>query len=409
MAQERLYVVQVSDESLGEINLANGQVDTHVLSLGHLCNDIVAHGSHLYVTNSGLNTVQEIDAVTNTTLREIPVTGGANPYSLAFINDDTLAVTNWLSNNVVLLRLSDGAQVGTIPVGLGPEGILVHDSRLFVCLTRYQTSGYGPGVVMVYDRSTLRLLDSIRVGTNPQSAQVDDRNRLHVVCTGNYADVPGQIHVVNLETLHTDTVLAVGGTPGNVSFGGGTAFVAAGGWGGPGAVFRYRLDDLSILNSSANPIPVGEGATDVEAQPDTTFFVSCFAANQVEHRMRDGSRIDVFPMSTGPGQMVLFGAPDEARPIIGPVPRQFALTEAFPNPFNSAVRLKLSTTMPANSYILIYNELGRQIAKVLVPAGANEILWAPQSSSRSYITSGIYYAIWEQADPKTVQKLVYLK
>lgn len=409
-AQERLYVVQATDESLGEVNLVTGAVNTHVLQLGYLCNDIVVHGTRLYVTISGLNTVQEIDAMTNTTLREIPVIGGVNPYSAAFINADTLAVTNWISNNVVLLRLSDGTSVGNIAVGLRPEGILTVGDRFYVCLTRYQSGGgYGPGVVVVYDRHSLQLVDSIRVGTNPQYAAVDDRNRLHVVCTGDYANVGGQIVVVNLNTMHTDTVLAVGGTPLNVSFGGRNAFVTAGGWGDSGFVFRYRLDDLAILNDAAHPIRVGPGATDIEVRPDTSFYVSCFSLNQIEHRSADGHLITAYPISTGPGQMVLYGSPDEAAPHLRHIPRQRELAEAYPNPFNTAVRLRLSAAVPVSSSILIYNALGELVKEVEVAAGSSEVLWSPQSSSRSYITSGIYYAVWEQADWKTVHKLVYLR
>lgn len=81
--------------------------------------------------------------------------------------------------------------------------------------------------------------------------------------------------------------------------------MAAGGWGERGEVYRYRLSDLTLLNDAANPLTTGPGATDVEAQPDGSFLVSCFMANTVEQHAADGALLASYPMSSGPGQMVL--------------------------------------------------------------------------------------------------------
>jgi YVTN family beta-propeller protein len=409
-AQERLYIVQGLDESLGKIELSNGNVNQHVLDLGYGCNDILLANNKLYVTNSLLNTVQEIDPVTNTTLRDIPVTGCQNPYSSALLNPDTLVVTNWVSNNVALIRLSDGTVVGTIPVGLGPEGILMHDSRVFVCLTRYLSFGdYGPGVVMVYDRTSLALIDSIRVGTDPQSMAVDDQNRLHVVCTGNYGNIPGSISVVDLETLVIDTTLSIGGTPTAVSFGGGYAFIAAGGWAGHGEVLRYRLSDLDIVNDQAHALPTGLGATDVEARTDGSFYVSCFSDATIEHRSATGQLLQSFPVSTGPGQMVLFS---EANAVPGdekPLPSQTDLIEAFPNPFNSAVTFSLATISHEMTNINIYNSIGQMVDQLVIAPGRTSIVWSPRPGGKSSASSGTYYAVWGVSGQNFVKKVVYLK
>ncbi len=270
------------------------------------------------------------------------------------LNADTLAVSCWITNNVLLLRISDGAVVGDIPVGVAPEGMLVYDSKLFVCLTRYLSFGvFGPGAVMVYDRTTLTLLDSLQVGINPQSVAVDDAGRLHVVCTSDYSGAGGSIHIFNAATLARDTVLATGGSPAAVSFGGGYAVVAAGGWGEQGIVFRYRLTDLALLNDATNPIATDTGATDVEAQADGSFFVSCFAANQVEQRTADGALIATYPMSVGPGQMVMVSAPNSVPAARGNLPMDARIAEAYPNPFNGSVRLVLSCP-PSDAFLYSY-------------------------------------------------------
>jgi len=408
-ADTRLFVVQYNDESLGRIDLAGGAVNAHVLDLGYGCNEIIALGSRLYVTNSLINTVQEIDAENQITLRDIPMTGGVNPYSLTALNDDTLAVTNFVTNNVLLLRISDGQIAGNVSVGLAPEGILAHGDRLYVCLTRYSAQGYGPGRVMIYDRSTLTLLDSLQVGVNPQFAAVDDRDRLHVVCTGNYMDVPGEIHVFHLTTRESVGVVSVGGAPSVVSFGGGWAFAAAGGWAGTGQVFRYRLNDLAVLNGATNPIQTGVGATDVVAMPDGSFFVSCALADAVEYRSADGTLLASYPMGAGPGCMALYESASATPPgRVSPV-QSATLAEAFPNPFNSAVRLRLPAPALRPSNITIYNCIGQMVETLGVPAGSAEAWWNPAAGDANRFSTGAYFAIWDGGGGGMPLRLLYVK
>jgi len=410
LAQERLYVVQSLDESLAEITLESGAVNSHVLDLGYGCNDVIVHESKLYVTNSGLNTIQEIDAASNVTLREIPVAGGISPYASAMLNDDTLAVSNWVSNNVVLIRLSDGATVGDIPVGVAPQGLLVWQDRLFVCLTRFISVGhYGPGVLMVYDRRTLALLDSVRVGCNPQMAVWDESNRLHVVCTGDYEVVGGEVHVVNAATLHTDTVLAVGGSPLTISLGGGEAFLAAGGWGGGGFVMSYRRSDLAILHGQEDPILTAPGAWDVEAMPDGSFFVSCFASDVVEHRSSAGTLLDQFAVGDGPGQIARFVPPSAIPPGPPLLPSEIRIAEVYPNPFNNSVRLVLSRPTPGVRDIRIYNMLGQQVARIPVGVGTREVAWSPGFDDAKQVGTGYYFARLGGDAGRSAVRLVHVK
>jgi YVTN family beta-propeller protein len=393
LAQDRLYVVQSLDESLGQITLTNGDVNSHVLTLGYLPNDIISHNARLYVTNSGTNTIQEIDPVTNSTLRELAVNLGLNPWSCVALNPDTLAVSCALTENVTFIRLSDGMTVSQLPVGVAPQGILVHDDLLLVCLTRLQWPNYGPGVVMLYDRRTLQFVDSLPVGLNPQSAAVDNWGRLHVVCTGNYSNVAGEIRVIDLQSRTSIATLPIGGTPAAVSFGGGYAFVSAGGWQGPGLVYRYRLSDFAILNSSDNPIQTGEGAFDVEAAGDGSFYVSCFAANTVEHRAPDGALLASYPMSQGPGQMVLYGGQSPVDPREAAIPSGLSVLEAYPNPFNGEVKLQLNPPARTGENIIIYNMLGRETARIAVNYGARDMLWNALSANATALSTGTYFAV----------------
>lgn len=393
-ASERLYVVQYNDESLGRVDPESGDVNPHVLDLGYGCNDIAAHGNRLYVVNSLMNSIQEIDAESQTTLREISTTGGMNPYSLAMLNDDTILITNFVSNNLLLLRISDGQIVGNIPVGLSPEGIVVHENRVFVCLTRYSSAGFGVGCVMILNRATFDPVDSLCVGKNPQFAAIDDQNRLHVVCTGDYVSEAGSVYVFNLDALESPAILHVGGAPSAISFGGGYAFLSAGGWGGSGMVFRYRLSDLIVLNSEANPIYTATGATDVIALSDGSFFVSCAMSDIIEHRHPEGSLIHSYSVGAGPGAMLMYGSASNA-PVIPISPPKVAIAEAYPNPFNGVVRLQLDSPSKENLNIIIYNSIGQEVDMLRVCPGESSILWNTHNNRLSQLSTGNYWAVWD--------------
>lgn len=408
-AEERLYVVQTADESLAQIALASGTVNAHVLDLGYGCNEILVHGARLYVTNSLQNTVQEIDAENHVTLRDIPLPGAVNPYALAALNEDTLLVTNFVSNNMSLLRISTGSVMGTIPVGLAPEGVLVHGERVFVCLTRLLPNfSYGAGVVMVYNRRTLAWTDSIPVGINPQFAAVDSQNRLHIVCTGNYTDIGGQVHVVDAQTLETIRVLDVGGTPAKISFGGGYAYLAAGGWSVSGEVFQYRLSDLTILRSAGNPIQTAPGATDVYAAADGSFHVSCFMADVVEQRHSSGAVVQSYNLSDGPGAMAFYIPPAGIAPLPRIV-RDFRLVSAYPNPFNRTIRFEFAEPAKRLEIISIYNLLGQKVGETLLPAGSVAMTWTPRTNNGSDLVSGAYVVNIDDERGGSGVRIVYLK
>jgi DNA-binding beta-propeller fold protein YncE len=408
-ATDRLYIVQSTDESLAAVYVENGTINPHVLDLGYGCNDIIVDGNRLFVTNSLLNSVQEIDANTESTIRSFPTTSGINPYSAAMINSDTLAVTCLLSNNLLLIRLSDGAIVGNIPIGLGPEGILAIGNYVYVCLTRYLDPGtFGPGAVMILDRNSLQVVDSLRVGINPQSIAADNQGHLHVVCTGNYSGIGGQINVFELPNHLADTVIATGGTPSAVSFGGGLAWVAAGGWGNNGLVMRYRLSDFTLLNGSQNPIATGIGATDVEALSDGSFFVSCYASNRVEYRSADGQLIHSYSTSAGPWQMVHFQN-SAILPREEFFPTKIQLLTAYPNPFNGSVSLKLLKPATSDFNINIYNNIGEFVDQARIPTGDLERNWVPRQNGNQSISSGLYYAYIKTQEGTQTIKLWYQK
>src|SRR3989339_508038 len=197
-AEPTLLVVQSLDESAASIGIESGTKNPHAVTLGNIPNDILAQNTRIYVSNSGYNNIQEIDAETSETLREIQIPDGVNVYSMALLNDDSMAVTCSISGNVIVIRLSDELPVANLQAGVSPQCIIVYGDYFYVADTGVSFPDYGSGIVYVFDRRTFSQVDSIPVAKNPQAMVIDEQGRLHVVCTGNYSDISGEIDIIDL-------------------------------------------------------------------------------------------------------------------------------------------------------------------------------------------------------------------
>jgi hypothetical protein len=409
IAAPTLYVVQTLDESAATIEIETGEVHQHAATLGTIPNDIIVHNNRAYIANSGYNNIQEIDGETAATVREIQIPGGVNVWSMAMLNDDTMAVTCSVSNNVIAVRLSDEQVVRTLPAGPSTQAILVHGDYFYVGVTGVSYPQFGPASILVFDRYSLSRIDSIPVAKNPQGLAVDEFNRLHVVCTGDYGSVTGEVDIIDLESREVTDEIAIGGTPSNISIGGGIAYIAAGGWGAEGWAYSYRVSDLQVLHGSGNPLITGSGAFDIEAFSDGSFFVSCFNDDAVEYRDRNGDLIQSFPLSDGPAQMAVYRGPEAANYDSRSVPESIVLADPYPNPFNGNVRLDLNLAAKYDTNILIYNEIGQVVRVLSIPAGYRSIIWNGLDQSGSAVSSGIYIAKMTSKQDNSSKRIILLK
>jgi flagellar hook assembly protein FlgD len=89
------------------------------------------------------------------------------------------------------------------------------------------------------------------------------------------------------------------------------------------------------------------------------------------------------------------------------VPRQFALAQNFPNPFNATTIIQYS--LPAASFVTIdiYDILGRKVETLMQreqPAGYHRITWDASDHS-----SGIYFYRIQAGEYAETRKMLLLK
>lgn len=199
-------------------------VRLNLLSLGDIPNAMTSVGQTGYIVNSGSNTLQIIDLSTLKTIGTVALGEGTNPMQVALVGRRAY-VTLLLTNEVAEVDL-DNLQVSQrIPVGNGPTGLTYANNKVYVTNTNFQgfdptagVSKYGPGTVSVLDPFTNRVVKDIPVDINPQTILEDNRGRLHVVCTGNFGDIPGKINIIDPKTDTVVSKIDIGGAPGSLAF-----------------------------------------------------------------------------------------------------------------------------------------------------------------------------------------------
>ncbi len=300
------YVINTSGETLDKISLSDGVVTKNILTLGSdvgcFPNQIIVRDTLAYVLLSGTDEIQIIDLANETTAGWVDFPGGSNPFWMGFLDDQYLYVSLLVGDGLAKVDVASRQVVGTTAIGPAPEGVLAVDGKVYVAVTAYDfnTYSWGQGRVAVYDPAGDTLIADIPVGTNPQFLAMDRLGRVHVVCTGNYFDVPGNVYIIDSESDTVADSVLLGGQPWQIGIGpNDIAVVAAGGWAADGEVFSYQALTGDIFHDAGNPIYVDSGATGAVPYADSTVFIATFGDRLIRLNAA-GEKTATYHMGDGP-------------------------------------------------------------------------------------------------------------
>ncbi len=94
------------------------------------------------------------------------------------------------------------------------------------------------------------------------------------------------------------------------------------------------------------------------------------------------------------------------------LPQQFALEQAYPNPFNSSTNVRFDVPFASNLRVTIYDVNGREIKRLVdgqVDAGNHVIMWNGRSSNGTKVASGAYFVRLTSGKFNTTRKIVLLQ
>lgn len=262
-----MYVFNASAETISKINLETNAITRDLFPTGQVPNQIVIHNEMMYVVNSTTADIQVINPRQDTQVeRTITLEPGDNPWFMAFTGATKAYVTNWNDNSVSVVDVAAGNILKRIPVGERPQGLMVVGNQAFVANTGYVGLGepFGQASVSIIDTRTDSVTHTLDVPVNAQDFSVDPYGRIHVLCSGDYADQTGQIAVLDLYTgPYWDTpavvdTIEIGSNPGDlVITNDGKGYCVAWGNGIKGFLLEYDALAGTVLHSADNPIPVG--------------------------------------------------------------------------------------------------------------------------------------------------------
>ncbi len=96
-----------------------------------------------------------------------------------------------------------------------------------------------------------------------------------------------------------------------------------------------------------------------------------------------------------------------------PLPVTFELMQNYPNPFNRHTEMVFSLTVPADVELVIFDILGREVARVysgFAAPGLTRVVWDGKSAAGEDLVSGIYcYSLIASSGETMTRKMAILK
>ncbi|TAL60343.1 MAG: YncE family protein [Bacteroidetes bacterium] len=165
--------------------------------LGDVPNSISIYSDKAYivVNNSG-----KIEVIDNTTLvSKATISGLISPRQMAIINDNKAYVSSLYSDSVAIINLFDNSISGYINLRRSSEAIVIAGNKAFI------SNWSGGKEIMVINTINNQVIDSIEVGTEPESMVLDRNKMVWVLCNGGWARQNfAELNLINTGTNHIE-------------------------------------------------------------------------------------------------------------------------------------------------------------------------------------------------------------
>ena len=155
---------------------------------------------------------------------------------------------------------------------------------------------------------------------------------------------------------------------------------------------------LQLVGGELNSVVLLRGEQNNDAE-----VVGSFGSEGIEGRLID--RLSAPGMETTYWLRVVYDRGEER--VFGPVtaeaalPAEWALSNAYPNPFNPATTIQLSVPALAQAEVMIYNILGQPVRTLLsghITPGVHQLIWNGRDELGRSAASGVYIVRLQTSD-----------
>lgn len=161
--------------------------------LGDVPNSVFCYSSYAYILVNNSGKIEIINR--NSFKSEGTITGLKSPRNMAAVTDNKAYVTSMYSDSVVIIDLLRNVVTGYINIHKSSEAIAVAGSKAYI------SSWIGENKIMVINTVSDEVSDSIIVGYEPESMEIDRQYRLWVLCTGGWQKLhPAELYCVDAFT-----------------------------------------------------------------------------------------------------------------------------------------------------------------------------------------------------------------
>ncbi|MAP71621.1 MAG: hypothetical protein CMF81_07100 [Candidatus Marinimicrobia bacterium] len=97
---------------------------------------------------------------------------------------------------------------------------------------------------------------------------------------------------------------------------------------------------------------------------------------------------------------------------IKPVPKEFALHNNYPNPFNPVTTINYDLAKEGNVSLVVYDIMGREVIRLndsFMPAGYHTVRWNARNQYGMEVSAGVYFYHIQAGDFVKTQKMILLK
>lgn len=163
--------------------------------------EIINNLLYIIVNNSG-----KIEVVNLSDFKSLKTISGLNsPRYLLPISNQKTYISDLRSNSLSVLNNEDNNVIKTIYCGKSTDRMLLFNNRVFVCNWSEYYIKAPNNTIQVIDALTDKLIDSVKVGKEPNSLALDKYNRLWVLSSGGYNnDEFPELNCINAYTLQIE-------------------------------------------------------------------------------------------------------------------------------------------------------------------------------------------------------------
>ena len=173
--------------------------------LGDSGNDFIIYGGKMYIIMNGSNNIQVLNASTAVLIDSIALPGGPR---FALGTRGKVYVSAY-DGKVRVIDTTSLSIMNTINVGTNPEGIATFGNYLYVANSGGFNAFPAPpdSTVSVIDLNTNTEIKKITACVNPQKIEINAAGTAYVSSFGNFSSIPPAVAVINCATNERTAVL----------------------------------------------------------------------------------------------------------------------------------------------------------------------------------------------------------